>query len=219
MALTSRVLLFDLDGTLTDSRPGIVRCMRHALERLSAPCPADDVLASHIGEPLVTAFAALLATSERALVHRALTLYREEYAVTGLYDNHVYPTIPETLASLAGRARLYVATQKFGEYAERIVEHFGLRPYFAGVWGTDYDGRLGDKTAVIRELLHVERVSPANAVMIGDRAMDVRAAHANGLRSVGVLWGYGSRAELAGAGADALCEAPGLLVQDLDGLA
>jgi phosphoglycolate phosphatase len=215
----SRVLLFDLDGTLTDSRPGIVRCMRHALERLAARCPADDVLASHIGESLFAAFAALLATSDRALVERAVGLYRDEYGTTGLYENHVYPAIPEALASLTGRARLYVATQKFGEYAERIVTHFGLRPHFAGVWGTDYDGRLGDKTAVVRQILDVERVSPASAVMIGDRAMDIRAARLNGVRSIGVLWGYGSRAELAGAGADALCEAPGLLVRCLDGLA
>jgi phosphoglycolate phosphatase len=213
--MTPPVLLFDLDGTLTDSRLGIVRCMRHALERLGAPCPGDDVLASHIGEPLSVTFAALLATEDRPRVERAIALYRERFSVVGLYENHVYPDIPEAVAALADRARLYVATQKFGEYAERIVEHFGLRPHFAGVWGTDYDGRLDDKVAVIRALLRAEGVAPAQAVMIGDRALDVAAARANGLRAVGALWGYGSRAELEAAGADALCESPAALAARL----
>jgi phosphoglycolate phosphatase len=206
--VSPRVLLLDLDGTLTDSRAGIVRCMRHALERLGAPCPADEVLASHIGEPLRATFAALLPAPEPPLVEQAIALYRERFAVTGLYENAVYPAIPETLARLAGRARLYVATQKFAEYARRIVEHFDLRRHLAGVWGTDFDGVLDDKVAVIRALLRTERVAPAEAVMIGDRALDVLAARANGLRAIGVLWGYGSRGELTAAGADALCEAP-----------
>jgi phosphoglycolate phosphatase len=206
--MTPRVLLFDLDGTLTDSRLGIVRCMRHALDGLGAPCPGDDVLASHIGESLRATFSALLLTPEPVRVDRAIALYRERFTVTGLYENQVYPGIAETVAALAGRARLYVATQKFGEYAERIVEHFGLRPHFAGIWGTDYDGRLDDKVAVLRELIRAEGVAPAEAVMIGDRSHDVLAARANGIRSIGVLWGYGSRAELETAGADALCEVP-----------
>jgi phosphoglycolate phosphatase len=206
-----RVLLFDLDGTLTDSRLGIVRCMRHALERLEAPCPDDAILASHIGQSLQTTFAALLAAPEPARVERAIALYRERFEDTGLYDNRVYPAIPEALEHLAGRARLFVATQKFGIYAERIVDHFGLRRHFAGVHGTDYDGRLDDKVAVIAAVLRAEGVSPSEAVMIGDRAFDVSAARDNGVRSIGVLWGYGSRAELVEAGADALCETPAAL--------
>src|SRR6059036_553168 len=84
------VLLFDLDGTLTDPRPGIVRCMKHALDTLRAPCPSDDVLASFIGPPLRETFATLLETSNRSLVERALALYREEYADTGLFENRIY---------------------------------------------------------------------------------------------------------------------------------
>jgi phosphoglycolate phosphatase len=209
--MTPGVLLFDLDGTLTDSRLGITRCMRHALERLGAPCPAEDVLVASIGDSLFRTFTTLLAPAGAARVEQAVTLYRERYGAVGLYENHVYPAVADTLAALAARARLYVATQKYGVFAERIVEHFDLRRHFAGVWGTDYDGRLADKTAVVRALLEREDVSAADAVMIGDRAMDVRAARANGLRSIGVLWGFGSRAELTEAGADALCEAPASL--------
>ncbi|HEX9818329.1 MAG TPA: HAD hydrolase-like protein [Methylomirabilota bacterium] len=202
------VLLFDLDGTLTDSRLGIVRCMRYALERLAAPCPSDEALAVHIGGSLRTTFATLLAAPDPPLVERALTLYRERYAGIGLYENEVYPGIPEALERLAGQARLMVATQKDTRYAETIVEHFGLTRYLAGVYGTDFDGRLDDKREVIAHLLTAERAAPAEALMIGDRAHDVLAARVNGVRTLGVLWGYGSREELVDAGADALCESP-----------
>lgn len=211
----SRVLLFDLDGTLTDSRPGIARCMRHALERLQAPCPGDAVLASHIGGPLRKAFAALLPEPDPALVERALALYRERYADTGLYENRVYPGIPEALERLAGVAHLLVVTQKYAPYAVTIVEHFGLRRHFAGVYGTDVDGHLEEKVDVLAHLLRTERVAPAEAVMIGDRAHDVLAARANGVRALGVLWGYGSRNELESAGAQDLCEAPAALASCL----
>jgi phosphoglycolate phosphatase len=110
--MTPSVLLLDLDGTLTDSRPGIVRCMRHALDRLGVSCPPDDVLGAHVGTPLRTAFGTLLNTREPAPIAEALALYRERYAVAGLYENAVYPAIPETLDHLARRARLYVATPK-----------------------------------------------------------------------------------------------------------
>jgi len=206
--VSPRVLLLDLDGTLTDSRPGIVRCMRYALERLAAPCPSDDALAVHIGGPLRTTFATLLAVPDPPLVERALSLYRERYAGIGLYENAVYPGIPEALERLAGQARLMVATQKDTRYAETIVEHFGLTRYLAGVYGTDLDGRRDDKRAVIAHLLAAERAAPADALMIGDRAHDVLAARVNGVRTLGVLWGYGSREELVDAGADGLCESP-----------
>ena len=203
-----RVLLFDLDGTLTDSRLGIMRCMRYALERLDAPCPADALLESHIGSSLRTTFRSLLATLDPGRVQRAVGLYHERYADTGLYENQVYPGIPEMLDALAAEARLFVATQKFAPYADVIVGHFGLRRYFGGIYGTDFGGRLDDKGQVIASLLRTERVRAADAVMIGDRAHDVLAARDNGMSSIGVLWGYGSPTELASAGAGGLCEAP-----------
>jgi phosphoglycolate phosphatase len=205
-----RLLLFDLDGTLTDSRPGIVRSMRHALERLAAPCPGDEALALHIGGPLRAAFASLLGAADAPLVERALALYRERYAGVGLYESRVYPGIPEALAGLAGHCRLVVATQKDARLAEAIVEHFGLVRHLGGVYGTD-GGRVEDKRQVIAHLLQAERAAPAAALMIGDRAHDVQAAGASGVRTLGVLWGYGSAAELAGAGAAALCESPAAL--------
>jgi phosphoglycolate phosphatase len=116
---------------------------------------------------------------------------------------------------VASTARLFLATQKYAPYAERIVEHFGLRHHLAGVYGTDLEGRLQSKVQVIAHLLAREGVPSRQAVMIGDRALDVQAARDNGARALGVLWGYGSRAELLEAGADALCEAPAELAAAL----
>ena len=206
------VLLFDLDGTLTDPRPGIVRCMRHALDELGAPCPSDDVLASFIGPSLRGTFATLLKTSDRELVEQAMALYREQYGDTGLFENQVYDGIAQMLdlARLTASAS-FVATLKPKTYADRIVHRLGLDRYFDGVYGSELDGKFDDKVDLLAHLLATEQIPPERAVMIGDRAVDMVAARANRVRSIGVLWGYGSEAELAGAGADSLCASPGEL--------
>jgi phosphoglycolate phosphatase len=214
--MSAPVLLFDLDGTLTDPRAGIVRCMRFALDRLGVPCPADDVLAACIGPPLRGAFATVLDTTDAGAVEEAMRLYREEYAVTGLFENEVYPGVPEMLGgcrAMAGAA--FVATSKLEVYAERIVRHFKLDHHFARVYGVDLGGRLDDKADLLAHLLAREGVPAGDAIMVGDRAADVLAARANRVRSIGVLWGYGSEAELRSAGADLLCRAPERLVECL----
>ena len=203
------VVLFDLDGTLTDPRPGIVRCMRYALDKLGAACPSGDVLASYIGPSLRGTFAALLETSDRELVDRAMTFYREQYGVTGLFENEVYDGIVPLLDHVrVAAASSFVATLKPKTYADRIVRHLGLAPYFAGVYGPDLDERTDDKVDLLAHLLASERVAPGHAVMIGDRAGDMVAARINGVRSIGALWGYGSEAELVEAGAESLCASP-----------
>jgi len=239
--VTPLVLLFDLDGTLTDPRPGIVRCLRHALDTLRAPCPPDDVLASFIGPPLREAFATLLRTSDRDLIERAAALYREEYGDTGLFENRVYAGVTRMLddclearlgrrvpspatACSARHARAlasaaFVATLKLKLYADRIVQRLDLEPYFAGVYGTEPEGRFDDKANLLAHLLVTERIAPERAVMIGDRAGDIVGAKANRVRSIGVLWGYGSRSELEGAGADRLCGSPAELAACLGRLA
>ena len=207
--MSTPTLLFDLDGTLTDARPGIVACLRHAVEGLGRPCPGDDVLATFIGPPLRGTFAALLTTIEREPIEAAMALYRERFATIGMFENSVYEGIPETLVDLRPRiAAAFVATSKPTVYAERIVRHFDLDRYFARVYGAALDASLDDKAALVSGLLAREQIAPGTAVMIGDRAADVRAAHANGLRAIGVLWGYGSEQELRAAGADMLCAEP-----------
>jgi len=213
------VLLFDLDGTLTDARPGIVACIRHALAGLGRACPDDARLDEFIGPPLRRTFATLLATDDRALVEEALRRYRERFGATGLYENRVYDGVPAMLRGLVPPARAFVATSKPRVYAERIVRHFGLAEHFAAVHGVGLDGHLDDKAELLAHVLAAERLDPADAVMIGDRAVDVTAARANGLAAIGVLWGYGSERELREAGADALCASPAALAEALARLA
>ena len=190
--------------------------MRYALDRLSVACPSDDVLASFIGPPLRGTFAALLGTSDRERIEEAMARYRERFADTGLFENEVYGGIPELLArAKEGGAQLFVATSKPTVFAERVLTHFSLRPYFAGVYGPELDGRFEDKADLLKHLLRAEGIAAKESVMVGDRSADIVAAKANEVRSIGVLWGYGSEAELTDAGADMLCRTPSDLATHL----
>jgi phosphoglycolate phosphatase len=215
----TRVVLFDLDGTLTDPRAGIVGSLRHALERLARPCPPDDALAACIGPPLRSTFATLLATSDRHLVEQAMALYRERFVTTGLYENQVYDGVPAMLDAMARGAPLFVATSKPAVFAERVLRHCALGQHFRRVYGPDLEGRFDDKTELLAHLLATEGLDAADCVMVGDRHADMAAARANGMHAIGALWGYGSRDELLGAGADTLCVAPGALAACLARLA
>jgi phosphoglycolate phosphatase len=205
--MAARDLLFDLDGTLTDNYAGISASIRHALARLAAPAPDDAEMRQYVGPPLRGTFAKLLATDEPETVERAIGHYRERFAAVGWRENTAYPGIEDALARLrAAGARLYVCTAKPRIYAERIVAHFGFDAHFAAVYGADLDGRYDDKATLLAHLVDAERLDPRASVMIGDRGHDIRAARANGVRAVAVLWGYGSAAELAAA--DAIVATP-----------
>jgi phosphoglycolate phosphatase len=205
-----RTLLFDLDGTLTDNFEGIAASIRHALACLGAAMPDAATLRTCVGPPLRESFARLLGTGDPALIERAVAHYRERFAAVGWRENVLYAGVAEVLAGLEGEARLFVCTAKPAVFARRIVVHFGLAPRFAGVYGADLDGAFDDKARLVAHLVAVEGVVAESAIMIGDRANDVRAAHANGLRAVGVLWGYGTPEELAAA--DAVAATPRELV-------
>jgi len=214
---TGPALLVDLDGTLTDNFVGIARSIRHALLALGAPEPAAAALLPCIGPPLRVSFARLLASDDPALIERALAHYRERYAEVGWQENVVYAGVDAAIAGLAARGEaIYLCTSKPAPYAERIVAHFGLRPFLDGVYGADLAGTLDDKAVLVAHLVAREGLDPAACTMIGDRVHDVRAAHANGVRAIGVLWGYGSRDELKAA--DALVGSPDAIAPALDAL-
>jgi phosphoglycolate phosphatase len=204
--------MFDLDGTLTDPREGIVACLKHALRGLGRPSPPDSDLLRCIGPPLKESFGRLLGSDDGKAIDTAIALYRERFSVTGIFENAVCPGVPSALAELQALGMtLYVATSKPHVFARRIVEYFGLGPFFRRVHGSELDGTRANKGELIEHVMQIESLSPRATVMVGDRAHDVLGAMARGVLPVGVLWGYGSREELEAAGATVLCEHPAML--------
>jgi len=215
MPTASKAVLFDLDGTLTDPFVGISTSMQYALEKMGRPIPLADDLRRYIGPPLQVTFPLLLASDDPVLAEQALGHYRERYSGPGKFENVLIEGIDEAVASLAsGGYDLFVATSKLESYSVEIVEHFGLKPYFKTVHGSRLDGSNANKADLIRHIIAVEGLNPAQTVMIGDRLHDVHGAAANGIKTIGVLWGFGDRAELEEAGAASIASDP----QDLPGL-
>jgi phosphoglycolate phosphatase len=213
MGARMTAIYFDLDGTLTDPKPGITRSIQYALGKLGCDVPTEDDLTWCIGPPLHASLKKLLGTDD--LADKALLLYRERFADIGLFENRIYPGIEATLSAVArsGR-RLFVATSKPVVYAERIVDHFKLRVYFERVFGSELDGTRSDKTDLLGYALQTTGVDPSQAIMIGDRSHDMIGARNNKMTAVGVLYGYGGKQELLDAGAHHICATP----QGLPGL-
>lgn len=209
-------LFFDLDGTLTDSRPGILTSMRLALTAMGLTAPPDETLVRFIGPPTQDAFRELLGSSDPDLNARAIAQYRERFSRVGIFENSVYPGVLLGLQRLRERGLpLYVVTSKPEVYANRIIDHFELRSYFQRVYGSELSGERSQKGELIKHVLERERLPNSEVCMIGDRLHDIRGAKQNGVRSAGVLWGYGSRSELEEAGADQLFESMSELVLTL----
>lgn len=200
-------VFLDLDGTLTDPKPGITRSIRHALLALDRDAPEEDTLTWCIGPPLLQSFERLLGDTK--LAPRGLALYRERFSEIGLFENRVYDGVPEMLMKLQqGGFRLHVATSKPHVYAARIVAHFGLDEWVETVFGAEFDGTRGDKTSLLTHALTETGAAPGQAIMMGDREHDIIGARSNGVAAVGVLWGYGGEYELRSAGADWLAANP-----------
>lgn len=201
-------LFFDLDGTLTDSYPGIVNSFLHTAAAMGCPPPAAETLKGLIGPPLLDGLAAVLGTADTEILKTARNHYRDYFGTTGMYENEVYPGIRTVLEQLTAEGHdMWVVTSKTVLFAGRIVDHFGLTRFFKDVIGSSPDGRVATKTEMIGGLMARAGLSAAETVMIGDRKHDIIGARDNGIGAVGVLWGYGDAEELRGAGAHALCRA------------
>lgn len=210
-------LLFDLDGTLTDSGPGIMNSTRHTFEAFGLRVPEEPVLKSFIGPPLAETLALYFPAAE---LDRAIGAFREYYEADGWLECEVYPGIRDCLAALrTAGAHLAVATSKSHPAALRVMAHFGLADAFDVVCGSAPDGPATKAGVIRRVLQQLGCPQPGRAVMIGDRKYDILGARAVGLSSVGVLYGYGSREELCAAGAGALAasvsDLQALLLQNL----
>ena len=196
---------FDLDGTLTDPYVGITQCILYALDKLGFPHPSDEYLHSCIGPSLYVTFPELVGEE---LTPRAVDLYRERFDDVGWLENKPYDGIHEALASVADSGcLLYVATSKPRIAASRIVEHFEMSRYFEKVYGCELDGTRSNKADLLKYAIG-ENPDASSRTMIGDRKHDLIGALANGIRPVGVSYGYGSPDELRAAGATAIANSP-----------
>jgi phosphoglycolate phosphatase len=208
------IALFDLDGTLTDPKMGFTRSLQYALDKLGRPVPEADELTWMIGPTIFESFTELLGRADQ--VQDAVRFYRERYGTIGLFENEVYAGIPALLQHLQEKGvRLYVATSKLQVFARRILDHFELSRFFIEIYGSELDNRNADKRDLIRHILDRQHFDPAGAVMIGDRKHDAIGAKVNGLASIGVTWGYGSRQELLDAGVACLVDAPQELAEPI----
>lgn len=202
-------ILFDLDGTLTDPGVGITNSVAYSLEKFGIHNEDRRELYCFIGPPLTDSYREYYGFSEEDAV-LAVKYYREYFSVKGIFENEVYDGVPEMLAALcrAGK-KVILATSKPEEYARRIVEHFGLDGYFFFVGGGSMDNSRSSKDRVVRySMANGQVTETSRAIMIGDRKHDIIGAKANGIDSVGVLYGYGSREELEAAGATYIAATP-----------
>lgn len=204
-------LLFDLDGTLTDPFEGITRSVEYALNAFGIEVEDRRVLAPFIGPPLVESLTERYGfTMEDAVA--AVAKYREYFAVKGLYENELFEGIPELLSNCRKAGyKISMATSKPTHYARIIAEHFDIARYFDAIHGSSLDGTRITKSSVVAEAVAEEHLDPTRTLMIGDRRHDVEGAGEHGIRTVGVLYGYGSREEHEAAGA-------AYIVNDLDEL-
>mgnify|MGYP003292127339 FL=1 len=194
-------LLFDLDGTLTDPFEGITRSVEYALNAFGITVADRRELASFIGPPLVESLTKQFGfTMEDAVA--AVAKYREYFSVKGLYENELFEGIPELLRDCREAGyKISMATSKPTHYARIIAEHFDIARYFDAIHGSSLDGSRITKSSVVAEVVEEERLDPARALMIGDRRHDVEGAGEHGIRTVGVLYGYGTLEEHTAAGA------------------
>jgi phosphoglycolate phosphatase len=207
--MNTRNVLLDLDGTLSDSRPGIVACFRHTLLKLGHdPATAGD-LTWAVGPPMAVSLQRMLAPYGDDRVDEALAIYREQYSAAAIYDCTVYPGVAAMLDNLRASGRVMcVATSKRRDFAERVVDFLGLRQYVRTVYGAVPGGGLDRKQDLLEYILTSEHFDASECVMLGDRLHDIEAAKANAIRSIGALWGYGGREELETAGAGAIAAQP-----------
>ncbi len=208
-----KAILFDLDGTLTDSGEGIINCAQYAFQQMGYPVPPREEMGVFVGPPLWDTFERFGIPKERT--DEAVQIFRSRYVPIGKFENTPYPGIRELLEALGAEGNLlYVATSKPETTAVEVLEHFDLARYFDRICGADLEKKRNSKDAVIAYLLNMTG-SDAEMVMVGDTEYDVLGAAAHGIPTIGVSWGYGDVAAMEKAGAKAIANSTKELLEML----
>jgi len=196
-------VLFDLDGTLTDSRLGITRSAAYALEDFGITVNNYDELNGFVGPPIRWSFKEFTGFDD-ATVEKVVQKFRERYFVTGVYENEMYPGIDTVLQELKNDGKtLMVATAKVKSLADMVLSHFNIAQYFDYVSGSEMDGTRSEKSEIIRYAMEQNNIIDVfDCIMVGDRKHDIIGAKSVNMKSIGILYGYGSKEELTEAGAD-----------------
>lgn len=200
-----RAVLFDWDGTVADTRPGIFNSIRYAIGQAGIPDRPDEELQYFIGPPLYVGFEHVFGVSPEA-ANELTDTYRVYYRETGIYECAVYDGVGDLLTNLrAAGVRTAVVSSKPKEFLDRLVDHFGLAGSFDAVIGPEMHNHNANKTVLVNTALEALGLPPEAAAMVGDRHFDMEGAKAAGVTAVGILFGYGEEAELKAAGADVIC--------------
>lgn len=207
-------VLFDLDGTLTDSHRGITNCIRYALEGLNIQIPDD--LSWCVGPPLHQSFAKILDTEDPERLKDAITKFRERFVPIGMFENNVYCGITDMLGELLKQGfAVHVATSKPEIYAKQILNHFELDLFFKSIHGSELDGTRTAKVELLQHVIEVLSLNPARTVMVGDREHDLLGAKAHGIKTIAVTWGYGTLDELKPHAPDFICHSPAAVLKSI----
>ena len=195
-----RNIIFDLDGTLTDSEQGIINSVYAACRKLKIATPGSGSYHHHIGIPLQEYFRKTIGIPDEK-IDAAVTYFREYYGKKGVYENRLYPGIYRLLENLSAVSGLFVATSKLEKYALVVLDNFEIRRFFKGIAGADASGTHAGKTELVRKIIALHHIEKGNAtVMVGDKKMDIDAAHDCGIDSIGIIYGYALPGEIETAG-------------------
>lgn len=215
--MKQKVILFDLDGTITDPKIGITKSFQYALQHFGIQVDNLDALEPVIGPPLKKSFSEFYHLSEEQ-IESAIEKYRERFSTVGLYENEIYDGMENLLKELSEVGYiLEIASSKPTVFVEKICEHFKIKQYFTHIVGSFLDGRRGEKEEVVEEAIRLSKATPDHIIMVGDRNYDVIGAHKKEIAVIGVSYGYGGRQELEEAGADVIVDTVAQLREELLG--
>ena len=210
-----KALLFDFDGTIADSSPGIIASTRYALDKNNAGSDVtDNDIKNAIGPPLVPLIERILGKkADEELVKNTALSFREHYTEKGLFMARLYEGMEKALKALSEKYVLFIVSSKPEEFLEKLMPALGVRKYFKGIYGPGLELTPLRKAELVKACMAENNLKTDECIMIGDKAEDVTAAKANGIKTVGVLYGFGTAAELKEAGAACLIEKPDDLIK------